>query len=188
MPELTDYRTNCWVKAKEGADLNEVKEKIINGNINGVNSAVTIYDNNARVDSYMTSVGSMTNAIKIFAIILAVIVLINLTILNFRERSREIATLKVLGYSTVEIAWSLIYETMILAIIGTLLGLVLAYPLELIVLGTNVTPLVSWKYIIFFKSYLIGFGISAGVALFINIIMTSSIKRISMSESLKSVE
>lgn len=188
MPELTDYRTNCWVKAKEGADLNEVKEKIINGNINGVNSAVTIYDNNARVDSYMTSVGSMTNAIKIFAIILAVIVLINLTILNFRERSREIATLKVLGYSTVEIAWSLIYETMILAIIGTLLGLVLAYPLELIVLGTNVTPLVSWKYIIFFKSYLIGFGISVGVALLINIIMTSSIKRISMSESLKSVE
>jgi hypothetical protein len=60
-----------------------------------------------QIDDVMSGVHIMTNAVKVFAIILAVIVLYNLALLNFRERTRDIATLKVLGFTKAEIASSL---------------------------------------------------------------------------------
>lgn len=160
----------------------------MNSGIKEVNSALTKTENLARVDGYMANVETMTDTIKIFAIVLAVIVLINLSILNFRERLRDYATLKVLGYSRFEIARSMIYEGMLLTTVGSLLGMCIGLPLEMVVLDTNKTPLLSWQYIIYPKTYLIAFLLSFIVALVVNCLMTYGIKKISMSESLKSVE
>lgn len=188
IPELTNTRTNCWITVKEGHTEDEVKEIILNSGIKEINSALTKTENLERVDGYMVNVSTMTDTIKVFAIVLAVIVLINLSILNFRERLRDYATLKVLGYSRFEIARSMIYEVMLLTTIGSLLGMGAGLPLEMLVLGTNKTPLLSWQYVIFPKTYLIAFLISFLVALAVNCLMTYEIKKISMSESLKSVE
>ena len=188
LPELSNTRTNCWVTVKEGHNEDEVKEIILNSGIKEVNSALTKTENLARVDGYMANVETMTDTIKIFAIVLAVIVLINLSILNFRERLRDYATLKVLGYSRFEIARSMIYEGMLLTTVGSLLGMCIGLPLEMVVLDTNKTPLLSWQYIIYPKTYLIAFLLSFIVALVVNCLMTYGIKKISMSESLKSVE
>ena len=188
IPELTNTRTNCWITVKEGHTEDEVKEIILNSGIKEINGALTKAENLARVDGYMANVSTMTYTIKIFAIVLAVIVLINLSILNFRERLRDYATLKVLGYSRFEIARSMIYEVMLLTTIGSLLGMGIGLPLEMLVLSTNKTPLLNWKYVIFPNTYLIAFLISFLVALAVNCLMTYEIKKISMSESLKSVE
>lgn len=188
IPELTNTRTNCWITVKEGHTEDEVKEIILNSGIKEINGALTKVENLARVDGYMANVSTMTYTIKIFAIVLAVIVLINLSILNFRERLRDYATLKVLGYSRFEIARSMIYEVMLLTTIGSLLGMGIGLPLEMLVLSTNKTPLLNWKYVIFPNTYLIAFLISFLVALAVNCLMTYEIKKISMSESLKSVE
>lgn len=188
LPELSNTRTNCWITIKDGYSEEEVKDIILNSGIKEVNSALTKTENLARVDGYMTNVETMTDTIKIFAIVLAVIVLINLSILNFRERLRDYATLKVLGFSRFEIARSMIYEGMLLTTIGSLLGMGIGLPLEILVLSTNKTPLLSWEYIIYPKTYLIAFLLSFIVALVVNIAMTYGIKKISMSESLKSVE
>ena len=188
LPELSNTRTNCWITVKEGHNEDEVKEIILNSGIKEVNSALTKTENLARVDGYMANVETMTDTIKIFAIVLAVIVLINLSILNFRERLRDYATLKVLGYSRFEIARSMIYEGMLLTTVGSLLGMCIGLPLEMVVLDTNKTPLLSWQYIIYPKTYLIAFLLSFIVALVVNCLMTYGIKKISMSESLKSVE
>ena len=140
------------------------------------------------MSSYMTSIKSMTNTIKFFAILLAIVVLINLAILNFEERSRDIATLRVLGFSRFEISRSLVYEVMILTIIGALLGLLLGYPLEYLVLSTNITPLISWIYIIYWYSFVIGFLLSVVTAFVVNIIISNRVNKVLMAESLKSVE
>lgn len=188
IPELTSSRTNAWVTVNEGFTVEEVKELILNAQIKEVNSALTKTENLAKIDGYMANVKSMTDTIKVFAIVLAVIVLINLSILNFRERLRDYATLKVLGYSRFEISRSMIYETMILTTIGSLFGLLAGFPLEMLVLGTNQTPLLSWKYTIFPQTFIYAFLISFLTALVVNILMSFEIKKISMSESLKSVE
>lgn len=188
MPELSDTRTNCWVTLKEGYTEEEVQDLILNSEIKEINGVLTKTQNLKKVDSYMGNVDTMTNTIMAFALVLAIIVLINLSILNFRERLRDYATLKVLGFSRFEIARSMIYEVMILVSVGALLGMAAGLPLEMIVLGTNKTPLLSFKYVIFAQTYIVAFLITVLVAFLVNIFMTREIKKISMSESLKSVE
>ena len=192
LPELSKTSLNAWVNLKTDSkgnairDKEEVRKDLLA--LDGVSSLVSREDNAKRISSYMTSIKSMTNTIKFFAILLAVVVLINLAILNFEERSRDIATLRVLGFSRFEISRSLVYEVMILTIIGALLGLVLGYPLEYLVLSTNITPLISWIYIIYWYSFVIGFLLSVVTAFVVNIIISNRVNKVLMAESLKSVE
>lgn len=179
--------TNVWVDIEEGYDPDTVKAEILE-KCPTVYSAMTYQENIDRIDGYMSSVGQMTLTIKIFAILLAVVVLINLAILNFNERKRDIATLRVLGFSRFEIASSLIYEVMILTIIGSLLGMAIGLPLEMLTLGVNQVELIDWKYVIFPMTYLISFLISVVTALVANLIISTRVNKISMSESLKSIE
>lgn len=192
LPELTKTSLNAWVNLKTDSkgnairDKEEIRKDLLA--LDGVSSLVSREDNAKRISSYMTSIKSMTNTIKFFAILLAVVVLINLAILNFEERSRDIATLRVLGFSRFEISRSLVYEVMILTIIGALLGLLLGYPLEYLVLSTNITPLISWIYIIYWYSFVIGFLLSVVTAFVVNIIISNRVNKVLMAESLKSVE
>ena len=192
LPELSKTSLNAWVNLKTDSkgnairDKEEIRKDLLT--LDGVSSLVSREDNAKRISSYMTSIKSMTNTIKFFAILLAVVVLINLAILNFEERSRDIATLRVLGFSRFEISRSLVYEVMILTIIGALLGLLLGYPLEYLVLSTNITPLISWIYIIYWYSFVIGFLLSVVTAFVVNIIISNRVNKVLMAESLKSVE
>lgn len=186
-PEFLRTPNIAWVTIKDGYSADNVKEDILN-NSKVAYSIMTQEETVDKIDGYMSSVKQMTNTIKIFAIMLAVVVLINLAILNFNERKRDIATLRVLGFSTFEISSSLIYEVMILTTIGAILGLFFGLPVEMLVLGINKVDLIDWQYYIYPTTYLIAFLISFVTALVVNIIISSRVNKISMSESLKSVE
>lgn len=192
LPDLVETSTKAWVNLSKDDSGNfkvaekEIEEKFLA--IDGISSLTSRDANNKRIESYMSSIKSMTNTIKIFALLLAVVVLINLTILNFEERKRDIATLRVLGFSRFEIAKSLIYEVMILTIVGALIGLALGFPLEYLVLSTNITPLISYKYTIFWYTYIFSFLLSVLTAFVVNILISYRINKINMAESLKSIE
>lgn len=192
IPDLVETSTKAWVNlVKDSSGSFIVEEKEIEQKflaIDGISSLTSREANNKRIESYMSSIKSMTNTIKIFALLLAVVVLINLTILNFEERKRDIATLRVLGFSRFEIAKSLIYEVMILTIVGALIGLALGFPLEYLVLSTNITPLISYKYTIFWYTYIFSFLLSVLTAFVVNILISYRINKINMAESLKSIE
>lgn len=130
----------------------------------------------------------MKYTLMIFAILLSVVVLYNLSLLNINERTRDIATLKVLGFTRGKIARSLLYEIMLLTLIGTAFGLALGYPVTYLVLSINKVEIMSFLYYLNPLSY----GYSALLALLtsfaINLAFGKSIGRIDMIESLKSVE
>lgn len=186
-PELFVSSNGAWINLTEGIDPKSVKEYIIN-NSNYVYSCLTKEDAETRINGYMSSIGTMTNTVKAFAILLAIVVLINLSILNYNERLRELATLKVLGFSRTRIVMSLLIEMLILTIVGAGLGLLIGLPFEYMVLSVNETSLVSWLYLVFPQSYVISFFISLLTALVVNLFMYIKVNRISMSESLKSVD
>ena len=186
LEDLVDYKTNAWVNVNNIDEVDRISSEI--KDLDGVSSSMTRIERMDTINGYVSAIGQMTIVIKVFAIILAVIVLINLAILNFEERKREIATLRVLGFKRNEIAASLIYEVMILTIVGATLGLFLGYPLTFIVLFVNKTPLVSFYYYVAPISYLFGFALSFLTALVVNLIITRRVNKISMSESLKSIE
>lgn len=166
---------------------NEIVEEIKSMNIS-VATCMSLQQTKNQIESYVSSVKLMTLAIKIFAILLAVVCLINLALLNFKERTREIATLKVLGFSTFEIARSLIYEVLILTIVGSLIGLLFGFPMEYLVLSINQNNYVSFIYYISPLTYIIGVVVSVATSLVVNIILSLFIRKVAMVESLKSVE
>ena len=116
-----------WVKCENGADISHVKDEI--NKINGTNSALTMFEMKDSANSQISSISAMTTTLKVFAILLAVVVLINFVILILKERIRELATLKVLGYSVTNIALSILIEMLFISLIGMAVGLLLSYPL-----------------------------------------------------------
>ena len=77
---------------------------------------------------------------------------------------------------------------LILTLFGALFGLTIGLPLEYIVLSVNETPLVSWQYLVLPNTYIISFFLSLATAFVVNLFMYFKVNKISMSESLKSVD
>lgn len=119
---------------------------------------------------------------------LAFVVLYNLTNVNITERIREIATLKVLGFYDREVASYVFRENIILSVMGALAGLLLGRWLCGFVVTTAEIDEVMFGRSVHFPSYIWAFVITVAFSLLINLLMTRTLRRISMVESLKSVE
>lgn len=119
---------------------------------------------------------------------LAFVVLYNLTNVNITERIREIATLKVLGFYDGEVASYVFRENIILSMIGGAVGLGLGYALCMFVINTAELDEMMFGRSIHPLSFIIAFLVTALFSLAVNLIMTRQLKKISMVESLKSVE
>ncbi|MDE7101162.1 MAG: FtsX-like permease family protein, partial [Anaeroplasmataceae bacterium] len=181
-----DNPTGAWVKTVNGTNNEDLSEELKMES--GIVSILTITQMRERAEDVLASIKVMTWTIKIFAILLAVVVLYNLALLNFKERIKDIATLKVLGFSRFEVASSLMIEIIFLTFIGALVGLALGYPLLVSVLSINENPLLSYIYHINLSSYCLTVLITCGSSLLINLIFAILTNKVQMVESLKSVE
>lgn len=119
---------------------------------------------------------------------LAFVVLYNLTNVNITERIREIATLKVLGFYDMEVSNYIFRENIILSLMGGAVGLALGYALCMYVINTAEIDEVMFGRSIHPISYVLAFLITIAFSLIVNLIMTRVLKKVSMVESLKSVE
>lgn len=151
-------------------------------------SLTTNLENQKRIKEILGSVEIMCNTIKVFAILLSIVVTYNLALLNFNDRKRDIATLKVIGCSNKEIMFSLIGEILLLTIIGCVLGIFGGYPLLVIILKVNQTELFHFLYHIYFSSYLMSVLISLGSSIIVNILLGKLASKVDAVSALKSVE
>ena len=119
---------------------------------------------------------------------LAFVVLYNLTNVNITERIREIATLKVLGFYDREVSSYVFRESIVLTFVGALAGLGLGYALCMFVINTAEIDELMFGRSIHGTSYLLAFAVTAAFSLIVNLVMTKVLKKVSMVESLKSVE
>lgn len=186
-PDITGYNA-AFVHAADGVDASLAKLAVTEAMGSKIDQCKTRQDMRNQINSIMSGISLMTTAVKTFAVALAVVVLYNLALLNFRERTRDIATMKVLGFSLVEISLSLIFETLTLTLVGSLLGLVVGFPFMYAVLYVNRVALVEFLYFIFPKTYLIAFGLTFLVSLVVNLYLGFLTRKVKMVESLKSVE
>lgn len=130
----------------------------------------------------------VTVVLIVSAAALAFVVLYNLTNVNITERIREIATLKVLGFYDAEVSSYVFRENIILSIMGGFAGLFLGHALCLFVINTAEIDEVMFGRSIHFPSYIWALLVTVAFSLIVNLIMTRVLKKISMVESLKSVE
>lgn len=186
LPDVEFQPNQAWIKTEDASYNEKVADAI--SDIKGVSSTQTIKGMRAHADNVIASIKVMTLTIKIFAILLAVVVLYNLALLNFKERIKDIATLKVLGFSKFEVASSFMIEIIFLTFVGALIGLAFGHPLLVAVLSINENPLISYIYHIYPLSYCFTVLITCGSSLVINLIFAFLTNRVEMVESLKSVE
>lgn len=179
--------TGAEITLKDNYKEEDVKKEIEDLNL-GLGSLSTSYDLQKRIKDILGSVEIMCNTVKIFAILLAIVVTYNLALLNFNERKRDIATLKVIGCKKSEIMFSFIGEIFFLTLIGVICGLFLGYPLLVIILKVNQTSLFHFLYHIFFKTYLLSVLISLGSSAIVNMLLGRLSSKVDAVSALKSVE
>ncbi|MDE7213229.1 MAG: ABC transporter permease, partial [Anaeroplasmataceae bacterium] len=186
IPDVEFQPNQAWIKTEDASYNDDITEAI--KDIEGISSAQTIKSMREHANDVIASIKMMTLTIKIFAILLAVVVLYNLALLNFKERIKDIATLKVLGFSKFEVASSFMIEIIFLTFVGALIGLAFGHPLLVAVLSINENPLISYIYHIYPLSYVFTVLITCGSSLVINLIFAFLTNKVEMVESLKSVE
>lgn len=120
--------------------------------------------------------------------LLAFAVLYNLSNVNISERIRELATIKVLGFYNKEVFNYVAKETRILTVIGILLGLLGGYFLAMYAVKTCELDMLMFDYNIGIMSFIYGVVITIVFAEIVNIAVNRTLKKISMIESLKSID
>ncbi len=120
--------------------------------------------------------------------LLAFIVLYNLTNINVEERVREIASLKVLGFTKGEVYAYVYREIALLAVLGDVLGMALGTYLASFVITTAEVDYVMFGRTIHAPSYLYSFVITLVFVGVVMLLMRPKLDRVNMVESLKSVD
>jgi len=149
----------------------------------------------AFIDETIDTYRSMLSVVDLVVVVLIVsagllafIVLYNLTNINIGERVREIASLKVLGFTKREVYAYIFREIALLSVMGDVLGMVLGTFLATFVVTTAEVDYVMFGRQIHPLSYVWSFAITLGFTALILLLMRKKLDKVDMVESLKSVD
>ena len=157
-------------------------------NIDGVQS-VTFYSSlQKNFKDMIKSISYIVVVLVISAACLAFVVLYNLSNVNISERKREIATIKVLGFTRKEVDAYINRETTLLTILGSLIGLGIGIGLHHLIMNLAEMDDIMFGRTINSISYVISFVMTIGFNAIINLCMHKKLNNIQMVESLKAVE
>ena len=186
MDKVPDYRT-VLALATSDPDLRVQ----LSSDLLASGGVKTVAYNDETIDTYrnmMSSVNMIVIVLVTAAAALAFIVLYNLTNINITERMREIATLKVLGFTPREMNAYIFREIFLLAIIGCAVGLVLGIWMESFVVVTAEVDQIMFGREIHALSFLLAFLLTMLFTVLVMLAMRGKLHRIDMVESLKSNE
>lgn len=157
-------------------------------NVDGVQS-VTFYSSlQKNFKDMIKSISYIVVVLVISAACLAFVVLYNLSNVNISERKREIATIKVLGFTRKEVDAYINRETILLTILGSLIGLGIGVGLHHLIMNLAEMDDIMFGRTINSISYVISFVMTIGFNAAINLFMHRKLNKIQMVESLKAVE
>lgn len=157
-------------------------------NIDGVQS-VTFYSSlQKNFKDMIKSISYIVVVLVISAACLAFVVLYNLSNVNISERKREIATIKVLGFTRKEVDAYINRETILLTILGSLIGLGIGIGLHHLIMNLAEMDDIMFGRTINSISYVVSFVMTIGFSAIINLFMHKKLNNIQMVESLKAVE
>ena len=177
---------SALVLAAPEQDVHELSAVI--AGYSGVLNVSVNADISSQVGGMMEAMDSIIVLVVLCAGLLAGIVLYNLTNINIKERIREIATIKVLGFNAAETGSYVFKENLALTFMGTFLGLFAGKWLHAAVMSYVRIDMVWFGNVIHWSSYLISAVLTIAAALIVDAVMYFQLEKINMAEALKSVE
>lgn len=139
-------------------------------------------------ESFANSLNHTMAILVLVSVLLAIVILYNLTNINVAERIRELSTIKVLGFHNKEVTLYIYRETILLSLIGMIVGLVSGFYLhqfliQMIAPGTfRFQPKVGWEV------YLIPVLAVSVILTILGVFVNHYLRKVDMLEALKSVE
>ncbi len=164
-----------------------VSDKHIDKLPKGVDSKWSAKDLTASYETMTEAMSIMIYVLIGAASLLAIVVLYNLGVLSFTERTRELATLKVIGFQSAKIRHLLLTQNIWFTAVGIILGIPCGKWLidfMLSFMGDSFDMMSAISVINIVLSIAITFILSV----FVNFMFSGKIKRIDMVSSLKGVE
>lgn len=182
-----DLTFNTFVaNISKNKDPNAVSEALIKNGlaVNVVNST----DAKKEIETTIKGLDNIVLLIIVIAATLSLVVLYNLTSINISERTREIATLKVLGFTDKENSQYIYRESSVLTVIAIIFGLglgVIVHHFIIPIIENNRLELIKT---IQFKSFIYTFLLSILFMIIVQIFTYYNLKKIDMIGALKSSE
>lgn len=174
------------IRAKDGADIGRCAAQLRSAD--GVNYVSLTQTERETLENSMASIDLLVLMLVFCSGALAFITLYNLTNINIMERIREVATVKVLGFTPRETAEYILNENLMLSFFGSAFGLLLGKLLHRFVMESIRLDYMSYDVRIAVLSYALSFVVTIVFALLTNLFMRRKLEKVNMAESLKSVE
>ncbi len=180
-----EWKVNTFLLNVEG-ELDSIAETLIESE--EIASVSQLRTTGNMVESALSCLDYIILMVVLFSGALAFIVIYNLTNINLAERSREIATVEVLGFYPKETESYVLRENLVLSIIASFIGLPLGTLFHRAVMDLILIELLQFPRVVEPKSYVMSVICTIFFAWVVNLFMKRQIAKIPMAESLKAVE
>ena len=156
--------------------------------LDGVKGVVQNTTLTNQIDTIVHSLNKIMQILIIVAMLLAIVILYNLTNINVSERIRELSTIKVLGFYNKEVTMYIYRETILLTVIGILVGFGFGDALYRYIIAIVPPDDVMFNPALGAKAFVIPVIVITVITFVLGLMMNRRLKNVDMLESLKSVE
>ena len=137
---------------------------------------------------YLNSVSMVFSILTFIALALAFVICYNMGLINFTERMREYATLKVLGYHQKEIRSLILNENLLITVLAIAISILPGIAFTEMILALVESESMRYAVAVSPQSCLLSSAVTFGFSIFIQLLLTRKVRSIDMVEALKSVE
>ena len=156
--------------------------------LGGVKAVVQNTSMVSRIDTIVSSLSRVMMILTAVSILLAVVILYNLTNINVAERIRELSTIKVLGFLNKEVTMYIYRETILLSVIGMVVGILFGRVLHRVIIETVAPGFVRFNPAVGWFVYVLPCVIVIVILVALGYMVNHLLQRIDMLEALKSVD
>ena len=174
------------LKDKSKSNVEKVTAKFMASNgIKAVSQNTNVI---IQVETMTNSLTKVMTVLTIMSLLLAIVILYNLTNINVAERIRELSTIKVLGFFNKEVTMYIYRETICLSIIGIIAGIFGGKILHKIILDKVAPAEIFFNPNIEVWVYILPILLVIGILYALGVIVNHKLKKVDMLEALKSVD
>ncbi|WP_205831985.1 ABC transporter permease [Bifidobacterium moraviense] len=184
-----DYQSNAYmVRLVDPSANNANRQGAALMAVDGVRGVVQNTTEKNQVATIVDSLDQIMEVLILVAVLLAVVILYNLTNLNVSERIRELSTIKVLGFHSNETAMYIYRETIVLSALGILAGYGFGAGLHRYIIAEVPPDEVMFDPALAWPSFALPLAVVAAVLAALGWVVYRRLRDVDMLAALKSVE
>ena len=142
----------------------------------------------SQINVIVKSLNKIMWVLILVAVLLGVVILYNLTNINVSERIRELSTIKVLGFYDKEVTLYIYRETILLTLLGILVGFLTGDWLYQYIITVVPPDEVMFNPALSVRAFLVPFVLISAITAVLGVVINRRLRNVDMLDALKSVE